>query len=396
MTGLPLFELTIDDRDEVGVTAVALVDKPAIERAFMAFKNVEQRFKATDSERKIVSGALMVPDMPIYRKDNERGEYMAFYSADTIWKMNEKFMRQNKGADVNLMHDPKQLAGSGTYLIESFIIDESRGIKTPENFEPLPNGSWFVSYKVGDAIWQDFIKTGVFTGFSLEGMFEMQKVDDEAFEIRNYVAELSEEEKFYQSIQNMKAEAKEQLKGKFPALYKIFFSEEAAPEQKFTEAKLKDGTVVAYEGELTVGTTLFVRDEAGAELPAPEGAHELDNGTIVTVDATGVVIDIKEPEAEEDPNVAMAAAQAAFQKTVLDRLEAMEKKMNATAQADATFRTNIEAKFSAVGEAIVTLAETPTEEPTKPAKLAFQKEVNKEEQSARIRGMVAKGLYKDK
>ena len=39
---LPVYKLVIDDNEELGVDFVALVDKPAIEKNWMAFDEVKQ------------------------------------------------------------------------------------------------------------------------------------------------------------------------------------------------------------------------------------------------------------------------------------------------------------------------------------------------------------------
>jgi hypothetical protein len=63
-------------------------------------------------------------------------------------------------------------------------------------------------------------------------------------------------------------------------------------EENFLEAKLKDGTVVKVEGEsLAEGAKVVVVTEEG-EIPAPNGVHELEDGSKVeTVD--GVVKSIE-------------------------------------------------------------------------------------------------------
>jgi hypothetical protein len=74
---------------------------------------------------------------------------------------------------------------------------------------------------------------------------------------------------------------------------------EKAPEQKkFEQATLKDGTVVQWEGELAVGTALFVVAEDGEALPAPDGQHEVEGGLVVTT-VDGIVTEIVEAKAEE-------------------------------------------------------------------------------------------------
>lgn len=70
--------------------------------------------------------------------------------------------------------------------------------------------------------------------------------------------------------------------------------------ETFIDAKLMDGTIVRYE-KLEVGMPLMVIDEAGNELPAPNGEHELESGVIVTVE-DGIITEVasKEEEAPEE------------------------------------------------------------------------------------------------
>ncbi len=177
---LPLYKLIIneDDQDSTGVMAVALVDNPAIEINWMAF-NKNQKFKATDNEKRIISGVLMVAGQKIYRKDDQIGEYEVLFDSETIGKIVQKYFRQGNTSSVNLMHDESNKV-KGVYMIESFIIDKERGINTPKGFDSLPDGSWFGSFKVdNDELWNEYIKTGVFKGFSVEGFFNNIPVDHE-------------------------------------------------------------------------------------------------------------------------------------------------------------------------------------------------------------------------
>lgn len=174
---LPLYKLIIsdDDTDSTGVTAIALVDHPAIEMNWMAFAK-QQTFKTTNPEKRIISGPLMVADQLIYRKDDKMGEYNVVFDAPTIFKIVQKYFRQGNTSDVNMMHN-ESMKANGVYMIESFIIDKQRGISTPTGFETLAEGSWFGSFKVdNDQIWEDFIKTGTFKGFSVEGYFNNQEI----------------------------------------------------------------------------------------------------------------------------------------------------------------------------------------------------------------------------
>ena len=81
---------------------------------------------------------------------------------------------------------------------------------------------------------------------------------------------------------------------------------EPTTEQTFIDAKLMDGTIVRYE-KLEVGMPLMVIDEAGNELPAPDGEHELEDGTKVKVEG-GIIIEIESKE-EEMPEEEMPIEQ---------------------------------------------------------------------------------------
>jgi hypothetical protein len=173
---LPLYELLINDEDESGVDFIALVDDPAIKKGWQAFNSVQSMTFKADTEKRIISGAAMIADLPILRRRNDGSEYYVMFKADTIKSIVEKFFKNQYSNNFNIMHR-KNILAEGVYLIESMLIDSERGIKTPLGFDELSEGSWFISCKVdNDKVWEDYIKTGVFSGFSVEGEFTQKKV----------------------------------------------------------------------------------------------------------------------------------------------------------------------------------------------------------------------------
>lgn len=72
----------------------------------------------------------------------------------------------------------------------------------------------------------------------------------------------------------------------------------------FVEAKLVDGTVVKVEGDSLVEGAKVVVVTADAEIPAPDGVHELEDGTKVET-KEGVIVKVEEmPEVDvEDTDV---------------------------------------------------------------------------------------------
>jgi len=154
-----------DEGVEWAQRKLAQIDKQKLSLKFTA-----------DVEKRVISGPLMVAELPIYRRD-ESGEYYGIFTATDIFNIVKKFFRNNNTAQVNMMHD-SNLMLEGVYMIESFLVDNKRGIYSPAGYN-LTEGSWFGSFKVdNDEVWDDYVKTGKFKGFSVEGMFKTVKIDD--------------------------------------------------------------------------------------------------------------------------------------------------------------------------------------------------------------------------
>jgi hypothetical protein len=169
---LPVYELQIDTaaHSELMVSAIALVDKPAVEKNFLAFKAQQQSFATVDEDRRIISGLLMAADQLIYRKDEQFGEYNVVFRPSTIYNIAQKFFALGYNNSFNIMHLPNMKC-EGVTIFESFITDPERGIQSMKGFEDVKAGSWFGSaYVQNDDVWKA-IKDGLVKGFSVEGLF---------------------------------------------------------------------------------------------------------------------------------------------------------------------------------------------------------------------------------
>jgi len=65
---------------------------------------------------------------------------------------------------------------------------------------------------------------------------------------------------------------------------------------KLEDIPLKDGSIVSVES-LEVGYPIFVLKD-GVQAPLPEGDYELEDGTMIKVDATGIIMEITPPTTE--------------------------------------------------------------------------------------------------
>lgn len=303
---LPIYKLSIDDNSDTGVGYNAFVDNPAHQKGFIAFGKQAINYSFNE-EKRIVTGVMISANTLIYRRDSEFGEHQVFFDAETIEKIKNKFHKQNFNNNVNKMHDPNKVV-DGVYMIASYIIGGDKNPSAPEVFknQNLQDGTWIASYKIdNDEVWND-VKNGKFQGFSVEGGF-------------------------FKDIVKLKSNDKMSKKTK--SIFELMFgSKKTVETQTFASATTTDGVVISYEGELAVGTVVFIEAD-GERLPAPEGDHQvtLEDGSVkvITLDATGIVTAIVEAEEMQDDEPSMNEQVAEVMKEVLkdthERFEAIEK-----------------------------------------------------------------------
>ena len=186
---MKVIELVIDETMELsGIDAISIVESPAIEENWVALKEQqrEEKFAEVTAEKKIIMGALLVPDKQIYRND-ESGEYMIWFSKDTIRKCMEMFFKNGNQSNATFEHMERI---SGLTMVESWIVEDVEMDKSKLYDLSVPVGTWMGSIKVdNEEIWNEFIKTGVVKGFSIEGYFAdkiqtpLSKIDDVEEEI---------------------------------------------------------------------------------------------------------------------------------------------------------------------------------------------------------------------
>lgn len=358
---LPVFQMMInpDEGSDIEVTAMALVDKPAIERNFLAFKNQQLYFKA-DEEKRIISGPAMVPDTLIYRRD-ETGEYNVFFSADTVKQIAIKFAAKGYAKQLNLFHDPNMPA-DGVVIFNSFISDKSMGISPMAGFEDLPDGTWFISAKVdSDDIWAK-IKAGEVRGFSVEGNFSM---------VRNGTDSQNshlEEKTLMSDIKNLLAGLKSFL---FDTNIQPTPAPTPAPVIPAAQSavKTKDGIEVSVD-KMEVGGVVMI---AGA--PAAAGEIELEDGTKVTIGEGGVISAIVPGAAPEAPDFTKQFSEITEKLTGYEqRFSQYEQKISAYDQQFAKQTEQLNAANSSIVkllEIVEKLAETPTAAPASTSGASF-------------------------
>lgn len=154
--------------------------------------SIQLSFGAINEDKQEIFGPAMLADVPIYRNDEQLGEYNVVFDKATIYKIAQKFFEKDFNKNFNLMHDPNQKC-SGVYAFQSYIVDSTEGRPAPKGYEDAKDGSWFLGVKVNNAeVWSK-IKSGEIKGFSVEGVFEYKKKELTAKEIYYQIQKLLEE-----------------------------------------------------------------------------------------------------------------------------------------------------------------------------------------------------------
>ena len=190
---LKIIELILDENSELGIEAISVVENPAIEEDFIALKSQEIKLAEVDKEKRILMGALLVPNKPIYRRSGE-DEYYIYFSKDTVEKASQMYLMQGNQNNSTLEH---QYELNGLSLVESWIVEDKVHDKSVKYGMDLPIGTWMGSVKVNnDKVWNEFVKTGKVKGFSIEGYFadKMERPKE------NIEEELDEDEKLIKQI----------------------------------------------------------------------------------------------------------------------------------------------------------------------------------------------------
>lgn len=178
MSNFKIVELILDEEQDLnGVDAISVVESPAIEEDFIALKSDEVKLAEVSSDKKILMGALLVPNKPIYRRNGE-DEYYIYFSKETVLKASQKFLMNGNQNNSTLEH---QIELSGLSLVESWIVEDEVHDKSRKYGMNVPLGTWMGTVKVNnDEVWNDYVKTGKVKGFSIEGYFadKMERPQD--------------------------------------------------------------------------------------------------------------------------------------------------------------------------------------------------------------------------
>ena len=287
------FKVILNDEEENGVFAISHVLDPAIEAMYVFMgneKDVEIKLATVSDEKRIVVGPVLIPNQLILRKHPTTGDpFNIFFDAETIKHIQENFVSKSYQNNSTIEHDGKFI--EDVSFVETWIKEDDVHDKSVLYGFDQPIGTMFAMQKVkNDDVWNDYIKTGKVKGFSIDGVFDLEKINLKSEYMDSKEAGIGK--KIIDAIKegfaslNLSTETTEVVE----------ITEEPI---KMAQMKLKDGVTVLEAESFEVGKEVVVVAEDGTKTPAPEGEHQLEDDSFIVVDAEGKITEVK-PKAEEE------------------------------------------------------------------------------------------------
>ena len=168
--------------------AISLVESPAIEEDFIYMAEQEPiKIQMSSDEKHMLYGAVLVPERPIYRISEDGDEYYLEFSKESIEKMAQDFLKEDRQHNFTLDHNDD---ATEVYVVESWIKEDMYKDKSVALglSETLPIGTWLIGAKINNVNTWERIKNGELKGFSVESMISLEdfakqdKKDDMNFE----------------------------------------------------------------------------------------------------------------------------------------------------------------------------------------------------------------------
>ena len=172
-----MIEIELFPQIDETLTDISLVKYPANESIWLTFaKQNKPIYHFSSDERMVLTGAVLIPEQRIYRRDGN-DEYYVYFSADTIRTISEQFLTHFKNQSFTLEHGDNT---NDVSIVESWIVEDSENDKSNALGLNLPKGSWVISAKVNSPdLWQRIKVDKEFEGFSVAGMFCVNKLAEE-------------------------------------------------------------------------------------------------------------------------------------------------------------------------------------------------------------------------
>lgn len=184
------YKVVLDKDGKQGISKLSFVNSPAIKENFIALSEQVQMKLSADKMQ--VVGAMLVPDAPIHRFNDNLGEHKVVFDKEVISDLHSQFMKDGVN-QFNIEH-ALDLKDGDAYIREIWVKESENDKSSDYGMEHLPLGTLFANVQIQNEKAWESVKDRELNGFSVEMVSNLEeiKMSDETSELIKAYRELSE------------------------------------------------------------------------------------------------------------------------------------------------------------------------------------------------------------
>lgn len=176
----PVYEISFNEDEDLGMTAISFVDYPAICNNFVWYGKGEQAEMPAlylNREKHEVVSPILIPNQLILRISPDGQKYYIRWSRETIERVAKRYLMNQYNNNFTYQHqwfntqegDYEESFLTGVYMLEMWTIDDAKNDRANKVYGyHLPEGTLMVRLKIhSNKLWQK-IKSGEVKGLSIE------------------------------------------------------------------------------------------------------------------------------------------------------------------------------------------------------------------------------------
>lgn len=169
-----VYEAIYSDVERQGVYGISLVENPAMEDEWIALseQEAELQFAAVDENKRLLLGAVLIPNKKIYRNVGGNEFYITF-TEDTIGNLAHDFIKKGFQNNSSAEHEVEL---SDVSFVESWQVENPDIDKSALYGKKYEKGTWVTMAKVSDELYEQ-ATNGTFKGFSIDALLGLEEIN---------------------------------------------------------------------------------------------------------------------------------------------------------------------------------------------------------------------------
>lgn len=173
---MKVYEAVFKEGVNEGVYAISLVESPAMEDEWVALSKQKEpeklQFSAVDDKRRLLLGAVLIPNKEILRVDADGNKFAIKFSSKTIEELSHNWIKQGNQNNSTAEHE---IQLNGVSFVETWQVDDPKIDKSALYGKNYKKGTWVAMAKVSPELYKQ-ATDGTFKGFSIDALLGLEQI----------------------------------------------------------------------------------------------------------------------------------------------------------------------------------------------------------------------------